>query len=107
MQRERGQLQFKLEQIDSLNLSLQETQVLVDDTLQFLAGLEFTLRKGVPEEKRAALRQCVQRIWIDKPASAVRMATYRIPGMPAGQQVVETLSRSIETRKIPATNGLR
>ena len=90
MQREREQLQARLEQIDSLNLSKQEMQVLVQDTIRFLAGFEYTLREGVPEEKRAALR---------------RRAIYRIPGLPAGQRAVETRSRSIDPEKGPAGNG--
>ena len=47
--------------------------------MQFLAGLEFTLHNGLPQEKLAALRQCIEKIWINKPAGEIKLATHIVP----------------------------
>ena len=47
--------------------------------MKFLAGLEFTLREGVPQEKLVALRQCIDRIHIDKLANKTKLALRIIP----------------------------
>ena len=49
--------------------------------MQFLAGLEFTLRNCLPQEKLVALRQCIKRVFINKPAGIIKL---RIRLVPAG-----------------------
>ena len=41
-----------------------------------LAGLEFVLREGLPQEKLVALRQCLERVSIDKPSSKITVAVW-------------------------------
>jgi hypothetical protein len=47
--------------------------------MQFISGLEFTLTQGLPQEKLATLRQCIEKIFIDKPAKQIKLAIRQIP----------------------------
>ena len=38
-----------------------------------------TLGQGLPQEKLVALRQCIERIWIDKPAGSIKLAIRLVP----------------------------
>ncbi len=74
------QLATRLDELDLLASSQTEIQAIVGDTMQFLGGLEFTLRQGLPQEKLVALRQCIERIHIDKPAAEVKIRVRTVPG---------------------------
>jgi hypothetical protein len=65
--------------LERLSLSQAEIDTIATEGMQFLAGLEFTLRNGLPEEKLTALRQCIEKILIDKPTSSVRLSIRLIP----------------------------
>ncbi len=52
---------------------------IVTDALQFVSGLKFTLNQGLPQEKLCALRQCVERILIDKPGWSVIVKIKAVP----------------------------
>ena len=41
--------------------------------MQFISGLEFMLTEGLPQEKLAVLRQCIERIYINKPGKEIKM----------------------------------
>ena len=43
-------------------------------------GLEFTLRQGLPQEKLCALRQCIERVLIDKAAQTATIRMRLVPG---------------------------
>ncbi len=76
-------------------MSLVQTQInaIVTDALQFISGLKFTLNQGLPQEKLCALRQCVERILINKPGSSVIV---KIKAVPASMiQEVEKLAREL------------
>ncbi|MHC4087590.1 MAG: hypothetical protein ACYSU5_20650, partial [Planctomycetota bacterium] len=45
----------------------------------FLAGLEFTLHNSLPQEKLTTLRQCVEKIKIDKPVGEITLAIRIVP----------------------------
>ena len=47
--------------------------------MKFLADLEFVLREGVPQEKLVALRQCIEKISIDKPSGKIALDIYLVP----------------------------
>jgi hypothetical protein len=76
---QRQQLVGRLEELDLLTVSKVEVRPLVDDTMKFLSGLTAVLREGLPQEKLVALRQCIERIWIDKPAGQITMAIRIVP----------------------------
>ncbi len=68
-------------ELDRLTVSQAEIKAVAAEALQFISGLEFTLRRGLPQEKLVALRQCVERVFIDKPSGHV---TLQIRTVPAG-----------------------
>jgi len=79
LKQQRQQLEARLEELDQLSLSQAEIDSIVTDSMQFLSGLEFTLRQGLPQEKLVALRQCIERFWIDKPAGTIKLAIRLVP----------------------------
>ncbi len=79
LKQQREQLETRLEELDRFSLSQAEIDSIVTDSMKFLSGLEFTLRQGLPEEKLAALRQCIEKIWVNKPASQIKLAIRIVP----------------------------
>ncbi len=47
--------------------------------MQFISGLEFTLTEGLPQEKLVVLRQCIERILINKPANEIIILIREVP----------------------------
>ncbi len=41
--------------------------------MQFISGLELTLTQGLPQEKLATLRQCIEKIHINKPHGQIKI----------------------------------
>ena len=76
---QRQQLESRLEELDRLSLSQDEIKAIVSNSMKFLASLAFTLREGLPQEKLVALRQCIERTHIDKPASKIKFEFRVIP----------------------------
>ncbi|MCP4594290.1 MAG: hypothetical protein GY842_26475, partial [bacterium] len=70
---------LRLDELDRLGASQAEVKTIVADGLRFIAGLEFTLRNGLPQEKLAALRQCIDRVHLDKPADEAVITIRTIP----------------------------
>ncbi len=62
-------------------MSLAQTQInaIVIDALQLVSGLKFALTQGLPQEKLCTLRQCVERILIDKPGGTVIVKIKAVP----------------------------
>ena len=90
---QRKQLESRLAELDRLAASQAEINSIVTDALQFISGLKFTLHQGLPQEKLCALRQCVERILIDKPGGTVIV---KIKAVPASTiQEVEELEREL------------
>ena len=79
LKQQREQLETRLEELDRFSLSQAEIDSIVTDSMKFLSGLEFTLRQGLPEEKLVALRQCIEKIWVNKPASQIKLAIRIVP----------------------------
>ena len=76
---QRQQLESRLDEIERLAASQTEIKSIAAEARRFLSGLEFTLRKGLPQEKLCALRQCIDRIHVDKPAAEVAITIRTIP----------------------------
>ena len=79
LKQQRLQLESRLEELDRLSLSRDEINIILSDSAKFLSGLEFVLREGLPHEKLVALRQCIKKINIDKPAGKITLSIYRVP----------------------------
>ncbi len=93
---ERQQLESRIDEFDRLAASQAEIKSIAAETAQFLSGLGFTLRDGFPQEKLAALRQCIDRIRVDKPADEAVIAIRMIPAgnLDATQEIRITLAAS-------------
>ncbi len=88
---QRQQLEQRLEELDRLSISQVEIQATVADSIKFISSLEFTLHKGLPQEKLVALRQCIERTWINKPSGNIKLAIRLVPvGNLQATQEVET-----------------
>ncbi len=86
-------INVRLVELDRLAASQAEIKAIVTDALQFISGLKFTLNQCLPQEKLCALRQCVERILIDKPGKSVIV---KIKAVPASTiQEVEELAREL------------
>ncbi|MCP4591829.1 MAG: recombinase family protein [bacterium] len=76
---QRQRLDLRLDELDRLGASQSEVKTIVADGLRFISGLEFTLRNGLPQEKLAALRQCIDRVHLDKPAAEAAITIRTVP----------------------------
>lgn len=76
---QRRQLGLRLDELDRLATSQAEIKAITDEAMQFLSGLEFTLRQGLPQEKLTALRQCIERIHINQPAGEATITLHAVP----------------------------
>jgi hypothetical protein len=79
LQQHKLQLEARLEELDRLSLSRDEINSIVSDSMKFLAGLEFVLGEGLPQEKLVALRQCIREITVDKPSGRIALAIFLVP----------------------------
>ena len=79
LRQQKYQLEARLEELDQLSLSQIEINSIISDSMKFIAGLEFILREGFPQDKLVSLRQCVKKISINKPAGDVKIAIYLVP----------------------------
>jgi len=79
LKQQRQQLETRLEELDQLYLSQAEIDGIVTDSMQFLSGLEFTLHHGLPHEKLVVLRQCIEKIWVNKPTGEIKLAMRIVP----------------------------
>jgi len=60
-------------------ISQAEIKSIVADAMQFISSLEFTLREGLAQEKLVALRRCIEKISINKPADTVKLTIRSVP----------------------------
>jgi hypothetical protein len=79
LRKQKCQIEARLEELDQLSLSQIEINSIVSDSMKFIAGLEFILREGFPQDKLVSLRQCVKKISINKPAGYVKLTIYLVP----------------------------
>ena len=76
---QRQHLEARLEELDRLTATQAEIQSIVAEALKFLSGLDFTLRRGLPQEKLVALRQCIERIHVNQPGREVKITLRSVP----------------------------
>jgi DNA invertase Pin-like site-specific DNA recombinase len=80
---QRKKLEERLRELDLLALSQVEIRTTVADTLKFISGLEYTLTQGLPQEKIVALRQCIERIWMNVPGKTIKIQMNTLPNCSA------------------------
>jgi Tfp pilus assembly protein PilO len=79
LKQQKHQLEARLEELDRLVVSQAEIKSMVADAIQFLSSLEFTLCRGLAQEKLVALRRCIEKISINKPAGTVKLKVRSVP----------------------------
>ena len=79
LNKQRHLLETRLEELERLNMSQDEIKALVNEAIQFISGLEFILTQGLPQEKLATLRQCINKIHINKPDNEIKMLVREVP----------------------------
>jgi len=79
LKQQKHQLEARLEELDRLVVSQAEITNMVSDAIEFISSLEFTFRQGLAQEKLVALRQCIEKISINKPAGTVRLTVRSVP----------------------------
>ena len=76
---QRKQLQNRLDELEQLENNQDQIAVLTSEALCFLRNLEHVLISGLPQEKLMALRQCIKKIWVNKPAGEITSAVRTVP----------------------------
>ena len=71
-----------------------EIKAIVDESMKFLASLEFTLREGLPQEQLVAPRQCIDRVSINRPDNQMKIRFRIIPSASLAKSVV--ISQNID-----------
>jgi len=79
LRQRKEKLEARLEELNRLVVSQAEIKSIAADAMQFLSGLEFTLCQGLAQEKLVALRRCIEKISINKPASTIKLAVRSVP----------------------------
>ena len=79
LRRQRALLEARAAELERLSLGEAEVRDTVHDLGRFLAGLEHTLRHGFNEEKKAALRRCVERVVVLKPGESAKIDVRSLP----------------------------
>jgi DNA invertase Pin-like site-specific DNA recombinase len=79
LKQQKHQFETRLEELDRLVVSQAEIKNMVADAMQFISSLEFTLSEGLAQEKLVALRRCIEKISINKPAGTVKLKVRSVP----------------------------
>ena len=78
--------------LKKINFSLVqgEFESIITEAMQYISGLEFTLTQGLPQEKLAALRQCIEKIYINKYNGRIKMQIREVPtgNMKTTQEII-------------------
>jgi predicted nucleic acid-binding Zn-ribbon protein len=88
---QRDQLKLRDEELECLELAQSSIDSTVQEAMDFINKLEFTLREGVPQEKLVALRQCVERVCINRRKATINLLIRQIPAGPQGQVIELTI----------------
>ncbi len=102
LQREEAELAAQAGQLETLSISQVSVQTIVAESMQFLAGLERTLRHGVPEEKRVSLRKCITQTRIDFRGGCMVVHVRKLPASPIHVDETDTVSTRLSN---PETTG--
>lgn len=89
LRHERDRLRLRADELDALAAEEREVQSMVGDAGRFLAGLAATFKHGEPAERTTAIRQCVNRIVVDKPRGEVSISLRAVPGVAASGAATE------------------
>ena len=72
-------LESRLEELQRLESSQEEVRSIISESIQFISSLEYTFKNGLPDEKLILIRQCVEKIVIDKENNTAEINIYIVP----------------------------
>ncbi len=93
LQKKRKQLENIREELEQLENQQQQVTFLTAETIKFIRNMEHTFTQGLPQEKLVVLRQCIEKIWVNKPAAQIKLAIYVVPA--GNLQVSQELKVSV------------
>ncbi|MEE8154286.1 MAG: hypothetical protein V3T53_04930 [Phycisphaerales bacterium] len=76
---ERERLEQKLESLTHLMLSKEESEEIIAETVLFVAALKSSLTDGPLDQRKAAIRRCVEQIVVSHNEGQFRITLRRIP----------------------------
>ena len=79
LKQQKALLESRLEELGRLENSQVEIETMVSETLRFISALEFIFKQGLPQEKLVAIRQCIERIWINVAKKENKILIYVVP----------------------------
>ncbi len=105
LSRERDTIESQLASLNQALLEDDEIQELVAETIAFAASLDSTLRHGSLDQRRTALRRCVDGIVIDHPNKRAEMKLRVLPIGLDSHTTAITNTLVIELAKKASPNG--
>ena len=93
LQKKRKQLENIREELEQLENQQQQVTSLTAETIKFIRSLKDTFTHDLPQEKLVVLRQCIEKIWVNKPAAQIKLAIYVVPA--GNLQVSQELKVSV------------
>jgi len=72
-------LKIRDEELECMELAQASIDSTVDEAITFLKKLEYVLSQGLPQERLVVLRQCVERVWINRPESKAKVDIRIVP----------------------------
>ncbi len=89
---ERDRLAQRSDELARLESEQAEVRETVRDLQRFVSSLAWTLREAVPEERKSAIRKCVERIAVDKPEGTAVVHIRPLPNPALTGQPAEALT---------------
>ncbi len=105
LSRERDGLESQLTSLNQAVLEDDEIQELVQETIIFASSLDSTLHHGSPDQRRTALRRCVDGVVIDHPNKRAEMKLRVLPIGLDSHTTAITNPVVVEIAKTPSPNG--
>ena len=79
LKKQKQQLETRLEEFDKLESSQANVQDIASEALKFTSSLEYIFRNGLPQEKLAVIRQCIEKIYLDGENKKIKLKIRTVP----------------------------
>ncbi len=107
LSRERDTIESQLASLNQALLEDDEIQELVAETIAFAASLDSTLHHGSPDQRRTALRRCVDGVVIDHPNKRAELKLRVLPIRLDSRATASTKTVIVKLTKKSSTNDLQ
>jgi hypothetical protein len=95
LSRERDDAESQLASLNQAVLVEDEIKELLQETIVFASNLDSTLHHGSLDDRRSAIRRCVENISIDRDHGQARIALRLLPTFDGGQATAKTTEVSV------------